>query len=276
MVYIWLAVGLLGAAGIEYAINQFSSPACLWQLPLLLVGLLAAEILLFLIVLIVSTLFVNPKKLCEKPSAYFRFMLTQFCRIALRLGGVRIHTAGLEKLPRTGRFMLVCNHAFAFDPLIFYAVMPQAELAFLAKKELFSIFAVAPIMRKVLCLPLDRDNDREALKAILKAIQFIREDKASIAVFPEGGTNRTEAELLPFRNGAFKIAQKTQVPIVVCSLVNSRAIRDNMFRRRTDVYLDVLDVVAPDALAELRTAEIGDEVHAILLHGLQERKAAIA
>ena len=45
--------------------------------------------------------------------------------------------------------------------------------------------------------PLDRKNDREALKAILKAIQFLKEDKCSIVVFPEGGTNRTEEDLLP-------------------------------------------------------------------------------
>ena len=198
-----LAASLLGAAGIQYAINGFSTLACLWQFPLLTAGMLAGLVLLFLLVLFVSTLFVDPKKMVEKPSAYFRFMLNQFCRLALFLGGVRVHVTGLEQVPRKSRFMLISNHAFAFDPLIYYYAMPWADLAFLAKKESFSIFVVAQIMREVLCLPLDRENDREALKAILKAIQFLKEDKCSIVVFPEGGTNRTEEDLLPFRNGAF-------------------------------------------------------------------------
>ena len=276
MFYVLLGMSLLGAAWIQYAINGFSALPCLWQFPLLAAGMLAALILLFLLVLFVSTLFVDPKKMVEKPSAYFRFLLNQFCRLALFLGGVRVHVTGLEKVPRKSRFMLISNHAFAFDPLIYYYAMPWADLAFLAKKESFSIFVVAQIMREILCLPLDRENDREALKAILKAIQFLKEDKCSIAVFPEGGTNRTEEDLLPFRNGAFKVAQKAQVPIVICALVNSRAILKNMFRRHTDVYLDVLDVIPPEEFAGLKTVEIGDRAHSTLLEGLRRRKAALA
>ena len=276
MFYLWLAVGILGGAGIQYAINRFSTLSCLWQLPLLTAGVLLGEILLFLLVLFISTLFVDPRKLKEQPSSYFRFLLNQFCRLALFLGGVHVHVTGLEKVPRRSRFMLVSNHAFAFDPLIFYYAMPWADLAFLSKKENFSIFVVAQIMHEVLCLPLDRDNDREALKAILKAIQFLREDKCSIAVFPEGGTNKTAQPLLPFRNGAFKIAQKAHVPIVVCALVNSKAILKNMFRRRTDVYLDVLDVIPPEDFEKLKTIEIGDRAHAVMLDGLQKRKASLA
>ena len=267
-----LAASLLGAAGIQYAINGFSALACLWQFPLLTAGMLVGLVLLFLLVLFVSTLFVDPKKLVEKPSAYFRFMLNQFCRLALFLGGVRVHVTGLEQVPRKSRFMLISNHAFAFDPLIYYYAMPWADLAFLAKKESFSIFVVAQIMREVLCLPLDRENDREALKAILKAIQFIKEDKCSIAVFPEGGTNRTEEDLLPFRNGAFKIAQKANVPIVVCSLVNSRAILHNMFRKHTEVWLDVLDVVPAEELAGKTAIEVGERVHAVMEAGIVARE----
>ena len=151
-----LAASLLGAAGIQYAINGFSALACLWQFPLLTAGMMVGLVLLFLLVLFVSTLFVDPKKMLEKPSAYFRFMLNQFCRLALFLGGVRVHVTGLDRVPRKSRFMLISNHAFAFDPLIYYYAMPWADLAFLAKKESFSIFVVAQIMREVLCLPLDR------------------------------------------------------------------------------------------------------------------------
>ena len=269
-----LAASLLGAAGIQYAINGFSTLACLWQFPLLTAGMLAGLVLLFLLVLFVSTLFVDPKKLVEKPSAYFRFMLNQFCRLALFLGGVRVHVTGLEQVPRKSRFMLISNHAFAFDPLIYYYAMPWADLAFLAKKESFSIFVVAQIMRKVLCLPVDRNNDRESLKSILKAIQFIKDDKASIAVFPEGRTNRTADPLLPYRCGVFKIAQKANVPIVICSLVNSRAILRNMFRKHTEVWLDVLDVIPAEELAGKTTIEVGERVHAVMEAGVVRREQA--
>ncbi len=264
MLYVFLAVSFLSGCAFTYLAGGFASLAVLWQLPVFFLGSFAALIVLFLLVVLISCLFVDPKKLLDKPSGYFRFLLNEFCRMALALAGVHVNVTGLDKVPRNGRFLLVCNHRFALDPLIFYGVMPWAELAFLSKKENFSIFVVAQFMRMILCLPVDRDNDRESLKSIIKAIQFLRDDKASIAVFPEGKTNKTGQPLLEFRYGAFKIAQKANVPIVVCSLVNSRAIMRNMFRKHTEVWLDVIDVLPPQELDGLTTIEIGDRVHALM------------
>ena len=276
MVYVLFALSAVFSAGCSAWNGWYESWAVLWKLPLLCVGCFVAMVLLFLLVLAVSCLFVDPKKLVETPIPYFRFLLNQFSRLAFDLGGVRVHVAGLERVPRKGRFLLVSNHLFAFDPIVFYYAMPWAELAFVSKTENFSIPIVAQVMRKILCLPLDRNNDREALKAILKAIQFLKEDKASIAVFPEGGTSKSGL-LQPFRNGAFKIAQKAGVPIVVCALTNTKAILKNMFRRKTDVYLDVLDVVpVSEVTANKTTAEIGDRVHKILSEGLAKRGVATA
>ena len=243
-------------------------------MPVFFAGSFLALVLLFLLVVLISCLFVDPKKLLEKPSGYFRFLLNEFCRLALALGGVHVNVTGLEKVPRDSRFLLVSNHRFAFDPLVFYSSMPWADLAFLSKKENFSIFVVAQIMRKVLCLPVDRNNDRESLKSILKAIQFIKDDKASIAVFPEGRTNRTADPLLPYRCGVFKIAQKANVPIVICSLVNSRAILRNMFRKHTEVWLDVLGVIPAEELAGKTTIEVGERVHAVMEAGVVRREQA--
>lgn len=274
MLYIFLAISLLSGTALTWLACGFASLAALWQLPVFFCGSFLALILLFLLVVLVSCLFVDPKKLLEKPSGYFRFLLNEFCRLALALGGVHVNVTGLETVPRDSRFLLVCNHRFAFDPLVFYAVMPWAELAFLSKKENFSLFIVAQVMREILCLPVDRDNDRESLKSIIKAIQFIRDDKASIAVFPEGKTNKTAEPLLPYRSGVFKIAQKANVPIVVCSLVNSRAILKNMFRRHTEVWLDVLDVLPADSLQGKTTIELGETVHKCMEAGIVRREQA--
>ena len=166
MLYVFLALALLSGCALTYAASGFASLAALWQVPVFFLGSFLALVVLFLLVVLVSCLFVDPKKLLEKPSGYFRFLLNEFCRLALALGGVHVNVTGLEKVPRDSRFLLVSNHRFAFDPLVFYSSMPWADLAFLSKKENFSIFVVAQIMRKVLCLPVDRNNDRESLKSI--------------------------------------------------------------------------------------------------------------
>ena len=164
MLYVFLVLALLASCALTWAASGFASLHALWQVPVFFAGSFLALVLLFLLVVLISCLFVDPKKLLEKPSGYFRFLLNEFCRLALALGGVHVNVTGLEKVPRDSRFLLVSNHRFAFDPLVFYSSMPWADLAFSSKKENFSIFVVAQIMRKVLCLPVDRNNDRESLK----------------------------------------------------------------------------------------------------------------
>ena len=50
-----------------------------------------------------------------------------------------------------------------------------------------------------------------------------------------------------------------------------------MFRRRTDVHLDVLDVIPAETVASLKTTvEIGDYAPKILSEGLAKRGVATA
>lgn len=276
MLYVYSVLSIISSFSILYFTGYLKTWHLLWRVPLIAVGCFLALVLLFLLVVYISTLFVDMRKKQDKPSSYFRFLLNQFSVVTLTFAGVHVHASGLDKVPRGSRFMLVCNHRFFIDPLIFYYAMPWADLAFIAKKEAFKIPVVSQVMHEVLCLPIDRDNDREALKTILKAIELLKQNKASIAVFPEGGTNRTGEMLLPFRNGAFKIAQKAQVPIVVCALTNSGAIKKNMFRRRTDVYLDVIDVLQPDDFCAEKTPEIGEQTRKIMASGISARQTALA
>lgn len=271
MLYIFLALSLISTAVLCGVQGWLSTWNALWQIPLTFAGFFVGLLVLFVLVLFISTRFIDRKKLLEKPSAYFRFMINQFCRLAFAVCGVRVHVTGLEKVPQGSRFLLVSNHLFAFDPLIYFYALPNSELGFISKKENFSMVMVAEVMRALLCLPIDRENDRSALKTILKAIQFLKEDKTSIAVFPEGHRSE-DGELQEFRSGSFKIAQKAQVPIVVCVLANTPAILKNLFRKRTDVYLDVLDIIPAEDLEGVTTAQISSRVHDTMEKGIRKRK----
>jgi len=132
------------------------------------------------------------------------------------------------------------------------------------------MFVVGPIMHKILCQSLDRNNDRQALKVILKCIQLIKEDQVSIGVFPEGYTSR-DGKLHHFRSGVFKIAQKTQVPIVVCTIQNTRMIFKNLKKlRTTEIPLHLVDVLYPEDYQGLSTTEISDKVYEMMIKDLGE------
>ena len=142
-------------------------------------------------------------------------------------------------------------------------------MAFISKRENDRLILVNKLMHKTLCQPINRENDREALKTILKCVDILKTDRASIAVFPEGYTSRT-GHLQPFRNGVFKIAQKAKVPIVVCTLRGAAPIFHNAARlRRTHVFLDLLEVV-PTSQLQGTTKQIGDHIYAAMAQNLGE------
>ena len=125
-------------------------------------------------------------------------------------------------------------------------------------------------MHKFLCQTLDRDNDRQALKVIIKCIRLIKEDKVSIAVFPEGGTHHDD-KLHPLRAGVFKIAQKAEVPIVVCAINNTRPIFKNALSLKgTDVELHLVGVIPAEELKGRTTVDIADQVYDMMLADLGE------
>ena len=125
-------------------------------------------------------------------------------------------------------------------------------------------------MHKFLCQPVDRENDRQALKSILKCIQLIREDKVSVCAFPEGYTSK-DGKLNHFRSGVFKIAQKANVPIVVCTIQNTRQIFHNVTHLKpTDVELHLVDVIPAENLKGKTTVDIGNQVYEMMIGDLGE------
>ena len=213
---------------------------------------------------------VDMEKPQEKDDKFYRTVMNIYIEALKTLVGIRFTVTGGEKLPREGRFLLVCNHLFLADPALILNAFPDSQLAFITKQENMKMFVVGPLMHKILCQSLDRNNDRSALKTILKCIQLIREDQVSIGVFPEGYTSK-DGKIHPFRSGVFKIAQKTGVPIVVCTIQNTRMIFKNLAKlKKTDVPLHLVDVIPPEMYAGKTTAEISDMVYERMIADLGE------
>ena len=219
---------------------------------------------------ITCTLFVDTDKDCEKQSLVFRFYANCIIDSLLQILRIRLHIRGLEMLPED-KFLIAGNHRSSFDPIIEMGVMRRYNAGFIAKKELFEIPVIGKIMHKCFCLSLDRGNARSDMMSIIKAINIIKSQTASIGVYPEGTRNRGE-KLLPFKNGAFKIAKKAECPIVVLRITNSELIMKNAPFKKTDVYLEVAGVLSADYTASSTTAEIGERVRELLENNNLETK----
>ena len=263
-----LLKGIAVAALILAAIICIFSPLSLWLLPLLFVAIdLCLTLIAFLILWLLCRA-VDMEKPQEHDSKFYRAVMDVYIEALISLVLVRVHTRGLEKTPKEGRFLLVCNHLFIADPGILLNCFRKSQLAFVTKQENQSMFVVGKIMHKILCQPINRENDREALKTILKCIQLLKDDEVSVCVFPEGYTSK-DGKLHSFRPGVFKIAQKAGVPIVVCTIQNTRQILPNLKKlKHTDVELHLVDVIPAQELKGKTTVEISDWVYQMMLADL--------
>lgn len=248
--------------------GSFQSLAWLWTLPLGYIGSFLALVVLTFLAVWIMALVVDTEKPQEKDSKFYRFAVNCVVEAAIPILSVRMHAEGLEKTPKEGRFLLVCNHLNEMDPVVLVHCFRNSQLAFISKMENRNMFIVGKLMHKIQCQLINRENDREALKTILKCVEIIREDRASIAVFPEGYI-KPDRKLHRFRSGVFKIAQKTKIPIVVCTLRNTQYVFHNGLRLKpTDVYLHLVEVVQPETYAGMSTVDLGNYIYEMMAQDL--------
>ena len=240
----------------------------LWTAPLSFVSSFLGLAVAFFLVLWISCLLVDQNKPQEQDSRFYRTLVDLCAPLVLTVGQVRVHTKGLEQTPKNGRFLLVCNHLHEADPVVLLKYFRKSQLAFIGKQETKSMFLVGPLMHKIMCQFVNRENDREALKTILTCIRLIKEDEVSIGVFPEGYI-KPDRKLHHFRSGVFKIATKTNIPIVVCTLTNTNHIIKNFLHLKpTDVDLHLIKTIQPEEYAGMTTVELGDMVYQMMAEDL--------
>lgn len=251
-----------------YCTNAFESPSWLWILPVSYLGGFVGALVLFLGLVLICGIAVNLDKPQEKDSKFFRFLIGRCAELATAVLSLKIHTSGLEKTPKTGRFLLVCNHLSEVDPLLLMRYFSQYGLTFVSKQENRDRFLIGQYIHKIRCPLMNRENDREALKTILQCIDMLKADEASIAVFPEGYI-KPDRKLHHFRSGVFKIAQRAKIPIVVCTLQNTQYIRFNYKKlKKTHIQLHLVDVLQPEQYEGMSTIELGNMIYEIMARDL--------
>lgn len=262
------ALSFFGAVMVCAGTGAFDTLHFLWLLPLGCVGnFLILALVAFAFLLIVCA-FIDPAKPRDKDSAWFRWMIMEYVHTILTVLPIKVRTRGMEKKMPQGRFMLVCNHLDNIDPAFLYYCFPQGQMSFVAKRETANMPIVNKALPKLLCPTINRENDREALKSILRCIQLLKTDTVSIAVFPEGRINPYR-KLAHFRPGVFKIAQKAEVPVVVCTLKGTNHVIPRLLKLKgsaVDVHL--LGVIPPQEHLQKTTVEVAEKIYTMMAQDL--------
>lgn len=256
-VWIIFFISLAAAAGF------YCAGLLLWQAALVWLGSFVLLNVLFAVFWVIVASTVDDTKPIEKQKPLYRFGCSACARWILTWCGVRGHLSGEELLPKEGRFLLVCNHRSGFDPIVTYPALYKYNVSFISKPENLKLPFIGTLAYGAGFLPINRENDREALKSILLAANYMKQDLCSMAVYPEGTRSKHDI-LLPFHAGSFKIAQRANAPVVIAAIRGSDQIKGHFLRRPKHVYLDILECVPADRVKTLSTQELAAHSRALI------------
>ncbi|MCH1981344.1 1-acyl-sn-glycerol-3-phosphate acyltransferase [Ruminococcus sp. OA3] len=198
-------------------------------------------------------------------------------RLMLFVAGVKTTVIGEENVPKDRPVLYIGNHRSYFDILLTYSRCPNLT-GFVAKKEMKKAPLLNFWMMYLHCLFLDRENLKEGLKTILKGIEKIK-NGISIFIFPEGTRSRGDCclDMLPFHEGSFKLATKTNCPIIPVAMNNTAEIMEAHFPkiRPCHVVIEYGKPVIPSELSKEDARHIGEYTRNIILDTLRKNESAV-
>ena len=195
-------------------------------------------------------------------------------RLCIKIAGVELTLIGEENIPQDQPVLYIVNHRSQFDILLTYTHC-KGLTGFVAKSELEKIPLLRNWMRYLHCLFLDRTDIKKGLKTILTGIEKIKSG-ISICIFPEGTRSRAESdlEMLDFHEGSFKLATRTNCPIIPIAFNNTSAIFEKQFPRvkKTHVIMEFCKPIIPSELTGDDKKFIGKYTRNIILETIKKNE----
>ncbi|NLU24520.1 MAG: 1-acyl-sn-glycerol-3-phosphate acyltransferase [Clostridiales bacterium] len=263
MIYVFWVLGA-ALSGLTVFLHGLTGGALLLYFVLLTLGYGIGLQIAYVIILWLICLFIDRRKPQRENDPFFRTILNWTAELLFQATRVQVKVTGMELLP-PGRYLLVSNHLSGYDPIITAWVLRHDRIAFVTKPENMKIPIAGSIIHKCCYLPIDRENAMNAVKTIQAAVDLINRDVVSIGIYPEGTRNRSDEPLLPFRSGAFKIATKAKVPVVVAAVRGTDRIVHNFPWRPTTVTVEFCRVIDAETVATSKTVELSETVRETLL-----------
>lgn len=177
-------------------------------------------------------------------------------KVMLWVAGTKQIVIGEENVPKDQPVLYIPNHRSYFDILLIYSRVPRLT-GFVSKDSMLKFVLLRDWMKKLYCLFLNRENPREGLKTILQGIEQIK-GGISMCIFPEGTRNKVD-EMMPFKEGSLKMAEKTGCLIIPVALTNTAEIFENHvpWLRPCKVVIEYGTPIDPKVLSKEEKRHLG-------------------
>lgn len=190
------------------------------------------------------------------------------------ISGVKLTVIGEEHVPTDEAVLYIGNHRSYFDIIVSYARCPGLT-GYISKDSIERIPLLSVWMRRLYCLFIDRDDIKQSLKTILSGIENIK-NGISVCIYPEGGRGKgtDELDMLPFKEGSFKIAEKTGCKIVPMAITRSADVFEKHEPRikRTHVILEYGEPIEVSQLSKEEKKKLGQYCQAVIRKMLEEHQ----
>ena len=189
-------------------------------------------------------------------NAYMKFMMTWIFAVVQFLSGAKVKYIGFEKIPTDRPVLYVANHESFFDVILTLTKLP-GMVCFVAKKQFKKVPIFAQALSLYNTLFIDRDDIKQGLATILKAIENVKSGM-SVFIFPEGTRSR-DGRMNEFKEGSMKIATKSGCPIVPIAISNTADVFENHFPKvkAAKVVIEILDPVIPEEFDKTQQKHLG-------------------
>lgn len=255
MIFIIIAVVLAALYSFLFSLIPLSNWFLLLWIPL---GIILS--LLSIVCFILVYLRLNTKT--SITSKFKHKLLHQITQLVVIVTNIRVKTIGLENIPNE-TCVFYGNHKSNIDPILTYYAMGKVCSA-VGKSTLFKHKVMIWLKDCFGAISMDRNNDREAAKAMIQAIKHVNMG-LSMIIYPEGGIKTRETELcVDVKPGAYKLATKPGIPIVPVTILNSHTICTKGLFQKHKVTIVFHKPIYKEEYESLNTIELGNLVEGII------------
>lgn len=181
-------------------------------------------------------------------------------RVVARLIGTvcfRVRWVGSENFPSAGGALVCANHQSFFDPVL-VGLTCNRRMNYLARDTLFKSPILAPLIRYLDAIPIDREGGGLAgLKETLRRLKAGEQ----VLIFPEGTRSR-DGEVSALKPGFCSVTRRSKVPLVPVGLDGAYQAwpRTAKLPKLGRIAVVVGEPISPERIAELSDEEVVAEL----------------
>ncbi len=171
--------------------------------------------------------------------------------------GLRLTIDGIEIIDNNRPAVFIFNHQSGIDPIILCRLL-RKNIVGVAKIELKSHPVIGPLLSFGDTLFVDRDNKKSKID-VLDDANLVLSRTLSIAISPEG-TRSKHTEVGQFRSGPFRLARRSNRPIVPIIIVDSAKVLAprSLNMKPGNVHIKVLPPIYPEDWADKHPNEMAE------------------